>query len=145
MLAFTRATTPPASFLTRTFASLPTVLPLSPEFSSGPCKKFPGYNLSSLPNRNFGRSHRSSVGKATLKHAIDESKRLLNLPEGFRLGIVPASDTGAYEMAMWNFLGHPEGVKEVDVLHWESFGKGWWGDVDSHLQRGKGGADVEVR
>ena len=90
--------------------------------------------MSSLPSRNFGRSHRSSVGKSTLKFAIEESKRLLGVPEGYRLGIVPASDTGAFEMAMWSFLGHPEGPKDVDVLHWESFGKGWQDDIEHHLQ-----------
>jgi len=69
--------------------------------NTGPCKKHPGYNVSSLPVRNFGRSHRSKVGKETLKFAIEESKRLLGVPADYRLGIVPASDTGAYEMAMW--------------------------------------------
>lgn len=70
------------------------------------------------------------VGKATLKHAIDETKRLLNVPEDYLVGIVPASDTGAYEMAMWNVLG----ARDVDICHWESFGKGWFGDAVSHLK-----------
>ena len=99
----------------RCFAAMPTVRPASPEFSSGPCKKRPGYSMSALPTRNLGRSHRSSVGKATLKHAIDETKRILNVPDDYLVGIVPASDTGAYEMAMWNVLGE----RDVDICHWE--------------------------
>lgn len=114
----------------RCFATMPSVKPVSPEFSSGPCKKRPGYSLANLPPRNLGRSHRSKVGKATLKHAIDETKRLLNIPEDYLVGIVPASDTGAYEMAMWNVLG----ARDVDIFHWESFGKGWFGDAISHLK-----------
>lgn len=109
---------------------MPPVRPASPEFSSGPCKKRPGYSLSSLPTRNLGRSHRSSVGKSTLKHAIEETKRILKVPEDYLVGIVPASDTGAYEMAMWNVLGE----RDVDICHWESFGKGWFGDAVSHLK-----------
>ncbi|GMH90194.1 hypothetical protein TL16_g11692 [Triparma laevis f. inornata] len=115
---------------TRTFATMPSVRPASPEFSSGPCKKRPGYSYSKLPTRNLGRSHRSKVGKATLKHAIDETKRMLGVPDDYLVGIVPASDTGAYEMAMWNVLGE----RDVDICHWESFGKGWFGDATSHLK-----------
>ncbi|GMH49333.1 hypothetical protein TrVE_jg1381 [Triparma verrucosa] len=114
---------------TRTFAAMPSIRPVSPEFSSGPCKKRPGYDMGKLPTRNLGRSHRSKVGKSTLKFAIDETKRLLGVPEDYLVGIVPASDTGAYEMAMWNVLGE----RDVDICHWESFGKGWFGDAVSHL------------
>jgi len=118
-----------AAFL-RSMSSLPTVKPTNPEFSSGPCKKRPGYNLWNGNPRNLGRSHRSAVGKKTLADAIQKTKDILGLPEGYMVGIVPASDTGAYEMAMWNVLG----AKDVDVAHWESFGKGWFGDAVSHLK-----------
>lgn len=104
--------------------------PASPEFSSGPCKKRPGYDISALPKRNLGRSHRSKVGKGTLKHAIEKTKSLLGVPSDYLVGIVPASDTGAYEMAMWNVLGQ----RDVDVCYWESFGKGWFGDAVTHLK-----------
>ena len=104
--------------------------PRNPQFSSGPTKKRPGYSYSNLDTITLGRSHRSDVGKAKLKLAIMESKRLLGIPEDYELGFVPASDTGAYEMAMWNMLG----ARPVDVFHWESFGKGWFTDVKSHLK-----------
>lgn len=78
----------------------------------------------------MGRSHRSKIGKARLAYAIDETKRILGIPADYLVGIVPASDTGAYEMAMWNVLGQ----RNVDVFHWESFGKGWYGDAVSHLK-----------
>ncbi len=116
--------------LLRTFAAMPSTKPASPEFSSGPCKKRPGYDIAALPSRNLGRSHRSAVGKATLAEAIDKTKSILGLPEDYHVGIVPASDTGAYEMAMWSTLG----ARDVDVAHWESFGKGWFGDAVSHLK-----------
>lgn len=103
--------------------------PTNPEFSSGPCKKRPGYDISTLDKRILGRSHRSKIGKERLKLAIDETKRLLKIPDDYLVGIVPASDTGAYEMAMWNVLGE----RNVDICHWESFGKGWFGDAISHL------------
>mmetsp|Transcript_44694 Transcript_44694/g.50109 ORF Transcript_44694/g.50109 Transcript_44694/m.50109 type:complete len:417 (+) Transcript_44694:120-1370(+) len=103
--------------------------PKNPEFSSGPCKKRPGYDIAKLDSRTAGRSHRSKIGKERLAHAIDETKRLLGIPEDYLVGIVPASDTGAYEMAMWNVLGQ----RNVDIFHWESFGKGWFGDAISHL------------
>jgi len=83
-----------------------------------------------LDKRILGRSHRSKIGKERLKLAIDETKRLLNVPDDYLIGIVPASDTGAYEMAMWNVLG----AKNVDICHWESFGKGWFADAVSHLK-----------
>jgi phosphoserine aminotransferase len=107
----------------------PHVRPQNPQFSSGPTKKRPGYSYAALDTACLGRSHRSKVGKAKLKLAIDESKRLLRLPDDYRLGIVPASDTGAYEMAMWSMLGE----RPVDIFYWESFGKGWFTDAVSHL------------
>mmetsp|Transcript_43199 Transcript_43199/g.101295 ORF Transcript_43199/g.101295 Transcript_43199/m.101295 type:complete len:243 (+) Transcript_43199:90-818(+) len=119
------------SFAIRSLSAVaPSVKPACPEFSSGPCKKRPGYDVSSLVNAGtLGRSHRSKVGKARLKFAIEETKRLLGIPSDYLVGIVPASDTGAYEMAMWNMLGQ----RDVDIFHWESFGKGWFGDAVSHL------------
>jgi phosphoserine aminotransferase len=110
-------------------SAAPSVKPANPEFSSGPCKKRPGYNVANLDARTQGRSHRSKIGKERLALAIDETKRLLGVPDDYLVGIVPASDTGAYEMAMWNVLG----ARNVDVCHWESFGKGWFGDAISHL------------
>ena len=104
--------------------------PTNPEFSSGPCKKRPGYDVSKLDSRTLGRSHRSKIGKERLGLAISETKRLLNIPDDYLVGIVPASDTGAYEMAMWNVLG----ARNVDICHWESFGKGWFADAVSHLK-----------
>jgi len=104
--------------------------PSNPEFSSGPCKKRPGYSLSALNAEVLGRSHRSKLGKERLALAISETKRLLGVPDDYYVGIVPASDTGAYEMAMWNVLG----ARNIDVCHWESFGKGWFADAVSHLK-----------
>jgi phosphoserine aminotransferase len=103
--------------------------PANPEFSSGPCKKHPGYDMNTLDKRTLGRSHRSKIGKERLALAISETKEILNIPEDYHVGIVPASDTGAYEMAMWNMLG----ARDVDICHWESFGKGWFADAISHL------------
>ncbi len=103
--------------------------PKNPEFSSGPCKKRPGYTLGGLSKVTLGRSHRSKVGKDRLAFAITESKRILGVPDDYLLGIVPASDTGAYEMAMWNMLG----ARNVDICYWESFGKGWFTDAVKHL------------
>ncbi|MFC1478462.1 phosphoserine transaminase [Candidatus Margulisiibacteriota bacterium] len=108
----------------------PAQKPNNPNFSSGPCSKRPGYTLDALKDNPFGRSHRSSIGKAKLEEAIEKTKQLLGLPEGYRVGIVPASDTGAFEMAMWSMLG-PIGV---DVLYWESFGKGWSVDIQKQLK-----------
>ncbi|WP_111978060.1 phosphoserine transaminase [Algibacillus agarilyticus] len=108
----------------------PSVKPANPNFSSGPCTKRPGYDLSALSTLSLGRSHRSSIGKQQLKLAIDETIRLLNLPEGYKVGIVPGSDTGAMEMAMWSLLG-PRGV---DIFAWESFGSGWATDVVKQLK-----------
>mmetsp|Transcript_25516 Transcript_25516/g.70477 ORF Transcript_25516/g.70477 Transcript_25516/m.70477 type:complete len:413 (+) Transcript_25516:72-1310(+) len=119
------------SLLTRMMSSAaPTLKPANPEFSSGPCKKRPGYDVAKLDSRTAGRSHRSKIGKERLALAISETKRILGVPEGYHVGIVPASDTGAYEMAMWNMLGQ----RNVDVCHWESFGKGWFADAVSHLK-----------
>ena len=103
--------------------------PTNPQFSSGPCKKRPGYDVSKLDARTAGRSHRSSIGKERLAYAIDETKKILGIPDDYLVGIVPASDTGAYEMAMWNVLGQ----RNIDIFHWESFGKGWFGDAVAHL------------
>jgi len=114
----------------RGFASKPATKPANPQFSSGPCKKRPGYSLANLPTESLGRSHRSKLGKARLKKCIDDTARILGLPEGYVCGIVPASDTGAYEMAMWAMLGE----RPVDMCYWESFGKGWYGDAISHLK-----------
>jgi phosphoserine aminotransferase len=108
----------------------PTVKPATPNFSSGPCTKRPGYQLENLKSAPLGRSHRGAQGKAKLKKAIEETKRILNIPEGYHVGIVPASDTGAMEMALWSLLG-PRGV---DVFYWESFGKGWAADIEKELK-----------
>ncbi|CAI5729833.1 unnamed protein product [Hyaloperonospora brassicae] len=108
----------------------PRVKPASPNFGSGPCKKRPGYSLSSIPDIILGRSHRSKLGKGLLEEAIVRSKEILKLPEDYRLGIVPASDTGAFEMAMWSMLGE----RPVDVCYWESFGKQWFKDVTTELK-----------
>ncbi|PXF42103.1 Phosphoserine aminotransferase [Gracilariopsis chorda] len=109
----------------------PTVKPQSPCFSSGPCKKRPGYDITeALADAPLGRSHRSKLGKAKLQEAIDRTKQILRIPSDYRVAIVPASDTGAVEMAMWSMLG----LLPVDVCHWESFGKGWLTDAVSHLK-----------
>jgi len=108
----------------------PTRRPQHPEFSSGPCAKRPGWSLEGLKNAPLGRSHRAKAGKDRLKAVIDRSHALLELPSGWRLGIVPASDTGAFEMAMWSLLG----ARGVDVLEWESFGQGWAEDVTQQLK-----------
>lgn len=114
----------------RMMATAPAVKPANPEFSSGPCKKHPGYDMNTLDKRTLGRSHRSKIGKERLALAISETKEILGIPDDYLVGIVPASDTGAYEMAMWNMLG----ARDVDVCHWESFGKGWFADAISHLK-----------
>lgn len=108
----------------------PSSKPRNPEFSSGPCKKHPGFDLSNLRTDVLGRSHRSKLGKQRLKKAIDDTKRILGLPKDYLCGIVPASDTGAYEMAMWAMLGE----RPVDSCYWESFGKGWKEDAVTHLE-----------
>jgi len=108
----------------------PTRRPQRPEFSSGPCAKRPGWSPKVLENALLGRSHRAKVGLDRLRQVIELSRRLLALPEGWRLGIVPASDTGAVEMALWSLLG----PRAVDVLVWESFGEGWADDVTKQLR-----------
>lgn len=108
----------------------PTLKPNNPNFSSGPCSKRPGYSLKNLNIQSLGRSHRSALGKNTLKYSIDKTKELLGIPDDYRVGIVPASDTGAVEMALWSLLGE----RPVDVLSWESFGKGWATDINNQLK-----------
>jgi phosphoserine aminotransferase len=108
----------------------PTALPARPYFSSGPCAKRPGWSPQSLAIESLGRSHRSKLGKARLKHAIDLTRKLLGIPDTHRIGIVPASDTGAYEMAMWTMLG----ARPVTTLAWESFGEGWVTDAAKQLK-----------
>ncbi|WP_259780360.1 phosphoserine transaminase [Aestuariispira ectoiniformans] len=108
----------------------PTVRPERPFFSSGPCSKRPGWSWSGLENALLGRSHRSGPGKARLKAVIDETRDILGIPEDYKIGIVPASDTGAVEMALWSMLG----ARGVDMLAWESFGKGWITDVQKQLK-----------
>ena len=108
----------------------PTTKPQNPNFSSGPCSKRPGHSLSALQDALLGRSHRAKGPKAKLKDVIERSKAILKLPKDWRLGIVPASDTGAVEMTMWSMLG-PRGV---DVLVWESFSKGWAHDIKAQLK-----------
>jgi len=110
--------------------SKPTTKPARPFFSSGPCAKRPGYDVSNLNLDCLGRSHRSAVGKKTLQEAIDKSRSILGIPDDYLVGIVPASDTGAVEMILWSALGE----RPVDVCHWESFGKGWLTDVAKQLK-----------
>ena len=114
----------------------PAVRPLRPHFSSGPCAKPPGWSPNLLDTRLLGRSHRSAAGKARLEEAIDRTRALLELPADYRLGIVPASDTGAVEMALWSLLG----PRPVTLLAWESFGAGWVTDVVKQLK-----LDAQVR
>lgn len=102
----------------------------NPNFSSGPCSKRPNWDLDDLKDSAVGRSHRSSLGKEKLAKAISESKRILNVPEDYLLGIFPGSDTGAFEAAMWTLLG----PRPVTVLVWESFGEGWATDVVKQLK-----------
>jgi len=107
----------------------PTERPANPCFSSGPCSKRPGWSLAVLEDALLGRSHRAKEGKARLQAVIERSKELLGVPDDYRLAIVPASDTGAVELALWSLLG----ARGVDMLAWESFGKGWVGDVKTQL------------
>ena len=108
----------------------PSAKPKRPYFSSGPCAKPPGWSLAALPTGSLGRSHRSKVGKARLKHAIDLIRDVLQVPDSHRIGIVPASDTGAVEMAMWTMLG----ARGVTTMAWESFGDGWVTDAVKQLR-----------
>jgi phosphoserine aminotransferase len=109
---------------------VPAVLPANPRFSSGPCAKIPGFSLSMLGDAPLGRSHRAAIGKAKLAEAIDLTREILGVPADYRIGIVPASDTGAVEMAMWSLLG----ARPVEMLAWESFGEGWVTDVVKQLK-----------
>lgn len=114
----------------------PAARPVNPRFSSGPCAKIPGFSLDMLADAPLGRSHRSAVGKAKLAEAIALTREVLEIPADYRIGIVPASDTGAMEMALWSLLG----PRKVEMLAWESFGEGWVTDVVKQLK-----IDAEVR
>ena len=111
-------------------ANKPGVRPATPHFSSGPCAKRPGWSLQNLTDAALGRSHRAKIGKAKLKRAIDLTREVLEVPADYRIGIVPASDTGAVEMALWSLLG----ARPVTMLAWESFGEGWVTDVQKQLK-----------
>ncbi len=108
----------------------PAVRPANPNFSSGPCAKRPGWSLQALADAPLGRSHRAKIGKTKLKEAIDLTREILGVPADYRIGIVPASDTGAVEMALWSLLGE----RGVDMVAWESFGSGWVTDVIKQLK-----------
>jgi phosphoserine aminotransferase len=108
----------------------PLMRPAVPHFSSGPCAKRPGWSLSALTDAALGRSHRSKVGKAKLKRAIELTREVLEVPPEYRIGIVPGSDTGAVEMALWSLLG----PRPVTMLAWESFGEGWVNDIAKELK-----------
>jgi phosphoserine aminotransferase len=110
--------------------AMPSVRPVVPHFSSGPCAKRPGWSLQALTDAVLARSHRSKIGKAKLKRAIDLTREILAIPADYRIGIVPASDTGAVEMALWSLLG----PRPVTVLAWESFGEGWVTDITKQLK-----------
>jgi phosphoserine aminotransferase len=108
----------------------PASRPANPRFSSGPCAKPPVFKLDNLADAALGRSHRAAIGKTKLKAAIESTREILGVPEDYRIGIVPASDTGAMEMAMWSLLG----ARGVEMLAWESFGAGWVTDVAKQLK-----------
>src|ERR1700690_2793946 len=108
----------------------PAVRPARPFFSSGPCAKRPGWSVEALHGALVGRSHRSKPGKAKLKEAIDRTRAVLGVPAEFKIAIVPASDTGAVEMALWSMLG----ARPVDVFAWESFGEEWVTDAVEQLK-----------
>jgi phosphoserine aminotransferase len=108
----------------------PASRPNVPHFSSGPCAKRPGWNPQNLKDAALGRSHRAKIGKAKLKLAIELTRELLEVPAGYKIGIVPASDTGAVEMALWSLLG----ARPVTTIAWESFGEGWVGDIVKQLK-----------
>ncbi len=113
-----------------TTPATPELRPANTHFSSGPCSKRPGWSLEALSDAALGRSHRAKVGKSKLKQAIDLTREVLNVPADYRIGIVPASDTGAVEMALWSLLGS----RGVDMVAWESFGSGWVSDVVKELK-----------
>jgi phosphoserine aminotransferase len=108
----------------------PALRPANPRFSSGPCAKIPGYSLDMLAEAALGRSHRAAIGKLKLKEAIETTREILGVPADYRIGIVPASDTGAVEMALWSLLG----ARKATMLAWESFGAGWVTDVAKQLK-----------
>lgn len=108
----------------------PSTRPANPQFSSGPCTKRPGYSVAALDLSALGRSHRASPGKGHLADVCSRTATILGLPEGYRVGVVPGSDTGAFEMAMWTLLGE----RPVEILAWESFGKGWVSDAVNQLK-----------
>ena len=108
----------------------PAVKPARPFFSSGPCAKPPGYSPDKLATESLGRSHRAKIGKTRLQYCIDLMREVLQLPDTHRIGIVPGSDTGAFEMAMWTMLG----ARGVTALAWESFGEGWVTDAVKQLR-----------
>lgn len=110
--------------------TLPATRPANPRFSSGPCAKIPSFSLNMLADAPLGRSHRASVGKAKLKAAIDGTRDILGIPADYRIGIVPASDTGAVEMAMWTLLG----ARKTTMVAWESFGETWVTDAVKQLK-----------
>jgi phosphoserine aminotransferase len=110
--------------------AMPAGRPIVPHFSSGPCAKRPGWSLQALTDAVLGRSHRSKIGKAKLKRAIDLTREILEVPADYRIGIVPASDTGALEMALWSLVG----ARPVTVIAWESFGEGWVTDIVKQLK-----------
>ena len=114
----------------------PATRPANPRFSSGPCAKIPTFELNKLADAALGRSHRAAIGKDKLKAAIEETRDLLGVPADYKIGIVPASDTGAFEMAMWSLLGE----RPCEMLAWESFGAGWVTDVVKQLK-----LDAEVK
>jgi phosphoserine aminotransferase len=113
-----------------TVAPKPDLRPANPNFSSGPCAKRPGWSLEALADAPLGRSHRAKIGKTKLQYAIDLTREILQVPADWRIGIVPASDTGAVEMALWSLLGQ----RGVDMVAWESFGSGWVTDVVKQLK-----------
>ncbi len=108
----------------------PQIKPANPNFSSGPCAKRPGYQLQNLRQSALGRSHRSKLGLSVLVEAVDKTRQILGVPADYRIGIVPASDTGAVEMALWSMLGQ----RPVNIYSWESFGEGWASDVLKQLK-----------
>ena len=113
-----------------TIVTKPGLRPANPNFSSGPCAKRPGWSLQALADAPLGRSHRAKIGKAKLEQAIELTREVLQVPADYRIGIVPASDTGAVEMALWSLLGE----RGVDMVAWESFGAGWITDVVKQLK-----------
>lgn len=108
----------------------PTLKPTNPQFSSGPCTKHPQWSLDSLKDAAVGRSHRAKIGKEKLAEVIDRSRAILGISDDYKIGIVPASDTGAFEMAMWTLLGE----RGIDAFAWESFGSGWLTDIKKQLK-----------